>query len=55
MTNVTFVDIQPTLESRVRRIVWCTVATTDIQGRPRVRILHPVWEGSTALTAERRI
>ncbi|MCE7004156.1 hypothetical protein LWC34_15125 [Kibdelosporangium philippinense] len=26
------------------RIVWSTVSTTDHLGRPRVRIMHPVWE-----------
>lgn len=26
------------------RIVWCTVATVDPAGRPRTRILHPLWE-----------
>lgn len=25
-------------------IVWCTVATTEPDGRPRTRILHPFWE-----------
>jgi len=25
-------------------IVWCTAATVDNQGRPRSRVLHPVWE-----------
>lgn len=25
------------------RIVWCTVATVDSHGRPRSRILHPLW------------
>jgi uncharacterized pyridoxamine 5'-phosphate oxidase family protein len=44
----TFEEIQGDLEARVRRIVWCTVATVDRQSRPRVRMLHPVWEGSTA-------
>ena len=48
MSEPSFADIQPELESRVRRIVWCTVATVNTKGRPRVRILHPVWEGSTA-------
>jgi hypothetical protein len=24
-------------------IVWCTVATVDRRGRPRSRVLHPVW------------
>lgn len=31
-----FIDI-------AHRIVWCTVATVDGQGRPRTRILHPLW------------
>ena len=26
------------------RIVWCTMATVDPQGRPRSRVVHPVWE-----------
>jgi pyridoxamine 5'-phosphate oxidase-like protein len=26
------------------RIVWCTVATVDRRGRPRSRLMHPVWE-----------
>ena len=26
------------------RIVWATVATVDAQGRPRSRVLHPIWE-----------
>jgi hypothetical protein len=26
------------------RIVWCTAATVDAQGRPRSRVLHPIWE-----------
>ena len=25
-------------------IVWCTVATVDRKGRPRSRVLHPIWE-----------
>ena len=43
-----FSEIQEELEKRARRIVWCTVATIDGKGRPRSRILHPNWEGSTA-------
>jgi hypothetical protein len=23
--------------------VWCTVATVDAKGRPRTRVLHPIW------------
>ena len=26
------------------RIVWCTAASVDRRGRPRARILHPIWE-----------
>ena len=26
------------------RIVWCTLATVDGRGRPRSRLVHPVWE-----------
>ena len=48
MTNVdSFSEIQQELERRARRIVWCTVATVDTHDRPRSRILHPYWEGST--------
>ena len=25
------------------RIVWCSAATVDRQGRPRSRVLHPLW------------
>jgi hypothetical protein len=31
------------------RIVWCTVATVDGKGRPRSRILHPIWEPADPL------
>jgi hypothetical protein len=26
------------------RIVWCSVASVDAVGRPRSRVLHPIWE-----------
>jgi Pyridoxamine 5'-phosphate oxidase len=25
-------------------VVWCTVATVDTRGRPRTRVMHPIWE-----------
>lgn len=25
-------------------IIWCTLTTVDADGRPRSRILHPIWE-----------
>lgn len=43
-----FNDIAQEFEQRVGRIVTCTVTTVDTKGRPRARILHPLWEGSTA-------
>ena len=42
-----FSEIEDEFNARVQRIVWCTVTTVDTEGRPRARILHPVWEGST--------
>ncbi|HZP58340.1 MAG TPA: pyridoxamine 5'-phosphate oxidase family protein [Dehalococcoidia bacterium] len=39
-----FSEIEDEFHARVRRIVWCTVATVDTRGRPRTRILHPIWE-----------
>jgi general stress protein 26 len=49
-----FADIEEEFMARVRRIVWCTVATVDRKGRPRSRILHPLWEGSTGWIATGR-
>ena len=42
-----FEEIKDEFERRVRRTVWCSVATVDRKGRPRSRILHPIWEGPT--------
>ena len=49
-----FDDIAEEFDTRVRRIVWCSVATVDAQGRPRQRLLHPIWEGSTGWIATGR-
>jgi general stress protein 26 len=42
-----FAEIEDEFMARVRRIAWCTAATVDRKGRPRTRILHPIWEGAT--------
>ena len=42
-----FADIAEEFGKRVARIVWCTMATVDAKGRPRTRIIHPIWEGPT--------
>jgi len=36
--------VAPAFVEVAHRIVWCTVATVDADGRPRTRILHPIWE-----------
>lgn len=48
-----FDEIAEEFERRVRRAVWATVTTVDRQGRPRSRVMHPVWEGSTGWAATR--
>ena len=44
-----FAAAAPAFVEMAHRIVWCTAATVDDSGRPRSRILHPLWEwdGST--------
>jgi general stress protein 26 len=49
-----FAEIEEEFMARVRRIAWCTVATVDRRGRPRTRILHPIWEGATGWIATGR-
>jgi hypothetical protein len=41
-----FDEIAAEFHERANRIVYCSVATVDGQGRPRSRILHPIWEGN---------
>ena len=48
MPTIPFTEIEAELNARVSRIVWCTITTVDGKGRPRSRILHPMWEGSIA-------
>ena len=40
----TLAEVAPAFVEMAHRIVWCSVATVDSQGRPRSRILHPYWE-----------
>ena len=37
-------SVAPAFVDMAHRIVWCTVATLDGTGRPRTRVLHPLWE-----------
>jgi hypothetical protein len=34
----------PAFVKMAHEIVWCSVATVDTKGRPRSRVLHPMWE-----------
>jgi hypothetical protein len=34
----------PAFVEMAHRIVWASVATVDARGRPRSRVLHPIWE-----------
>jgi len=40
----TLTAVAPTFVEMAHRIVWCTATTVDAQGRPRSRILHPIWQ-----------
>jgi uncharacterized pyridoxamine 5'-phosphate oxidase family protein len=42
-----FEEIRSDFLERVNRMIWCGVATVDLQGRPRSRMLHPYWEERT--------
>lgn len=43
MTNE-LIEVAPAFVEMAHRIVWCSAATVDTQGRPRSRILHPIWQ-----------
>jgi hypothetical protein len=36
--------VAPAFVSMAHRIVWASAATVDARGRPRSRILHPIWQ-----------
>jgi general stress protein 26 len=55
MQRVTdFAEIEAEFVRRAHAVVWCNGATVDAQGRPRSRILHPIWEGATGWITTRR-
>jgi len=39
-----FATVAEEVERRITSTIWCTLATTDPKGRPRTRIVHPIWE-----------
>jgi len=54
VTPLSFAENQDDFHRRVCRMVWCTVASVDTKGRPRSRILHPIWDGATGWIATGR-
>ena len=36
--------VAPAFVKMAHEIVWCTAATVDAMGRPRSRVLHPIWQ-----------
>lgn len=40
----TLAETAPAFVQMAHRIVWCRAATVDTRGRPRSRILHPIWQ-----------
>jgi hypothetical protein len=38
-------DLQDAFIARAHRMVWCNLTTLDRRGRPRSRMVHPIWEG----------
>lgn len=49
-----FAEIEAAFLARVQAVVWCSAATVDRHGRPRTRIVHPVWEGAVGWVTTRR-
>lgn len=43
----TFAEIEQEFVQRAHAMVWCNVATVDEHGRPRSRVMHPIWQGGT--------
>lgn len=53
METTTFAEIEAEFMDRVRRAVYCSMATVDRLGRPRSRIMHPIWDGPTGWVISR--
>ena len=40
-----FEEIQAEFMDRAQKAVYCNVATVDLKGRPRSRVMHLIWDG----------
>jgi general stress protein 26 len=54
MEVATFAELAEEFTTRINKAVWCCLSTVDSKGRPRSRIVHPVWEGTTGWITSRR-
>jgi len=45
MEVTSFAEIEEEFIGRVQTAVYCNMATIDRQGRPRSRMIHPIWDG----------
>ena len=44
MEIASFAGLEEEFLARIASVVWCNVASVDRMGRPRSRIMHPIWE-----------
>lgn len=51
---MSFDEIAGDFAERTTRMVWCAVGSVDRRDRTRMRILHPIWEGTTGWIATDR-
>ena len=42
-----YAEIEQEFMQRVQTMVYCNIATVDAQQRPRSRVVHLIWEGTT--------
>ena len=49
-----FAEFEAEFSERVRQAVLCVAASIEPQGRPRTRILHPIWQGTTGWVSTHR-
>jgi general stress protein 26 len=50
-----YAEIEADFIERAHRMVWCDMATVGADGRPRTRVIHPVWDGATAWITSLRV
>ena len=45
MEVISFEEIQTEFMNRAQQAIYCNVATVDLKGRPRSRVMHVIWDG----------